>query len=141
MRALIIGEAQRQQIAALKELAAANVTPLRAVVALAKHFSNPTGAAPGYNVEFTIKIPDGFTVTYTHEQQRQCVCRHLSASVSASRKGPHPAAIAMLMEEFGFINKLGALVSWLEPLGNGDFAINVLEPLDGDIEKLKGPAP
>jgi hypothetical protein len=105
------------------------------VQALAPKFG--TCSTPGLNSDATIYIPDGFAVTYTHEQQRQCVCRHLSVSVKAARKGPHPAAMELLMEEFGFTHKLAELPSWLEPLGHDEFAVNVVEPLDGNVEQLK----
>jgi hypothetical protein len=91
--------------------------------------------------EFTIRIPSGFHATYTHEAHRpDVVCRHLSVSVTASRKGPHPVAMAAIMAAFGFVNRLGHIPAWTEQLGGGDFAVNVIEPLDGDLDKIAKPA-
>jgi hypothetical protein len=138
-RALVIGPEQEQAIAALKEKAAARVMSFETTQRLARALKE--GRVTGnLNQDMTIAIPMGFRATYTHEEQRPgLVCRHLSVSVQASRKGPHLAAMQAIMDAFGFRNRLGAIPAWTEDLGRGDFAVNVVEPLDGDLTKLEKP--
>jgi hypothetical protein len=85
-----------------------------------------------YNMDFTIKIPFGFTVTYTVEEQPQGWCRHLSVAAERFGRVPTPEAVAMLMREFGFraTTPVQAMAFWLEPIGNDRKAVNVLEFID-----------
>lgn len=106
-----------------------------------KKLSKGEPAPKGRNDEFTIGIPEGFTATYTHEEylvndKDMVVCRHLSVSVDRKGKVPHEAAVQMIMEEYGFINKIPNLAIWPEKFGDGQTAVNVLEPLDGDMSKI-----
>ena len=61
----------------------------------------------------------------------------MSVSVDKGGVGPHPIAVSMLMREFGFVNQFGADPMWTENLGGSEFAVNVLEPLDGNVESLR----
>jgi hypothetical protein len=97
-RALIIGEVEKQRIAAIVELAK-------------KHPFNPA-EAQGLTGKaltiwkmklqpFTLDIPIGYLVTYTQEAQPPGLCHHISISVDTDGKVPHPTAVAMICEEFG----------------------------------------
>lgn len=142
MRALVIGPTQKAAIAALIAKAAEHVTPLDAVKRAAQ-FRSQTGVGENaMNEALTIEIPNGYTVTYTHEEQPGGVCRHMSVSVSdAPRRGPNPHAVAMLMEEFGFKNPFGGAHMWLDEGELRAVIVNVLEPLDGNMQALRRSGP
>ena len=135
-RALLIGPAEEKLIAALIEKASRHVVSFEAMALRA------TGKVKGIaeaNSAWTIEIPAGYRATFTHEEHKPgVVCRHLSVSVDEAGMGPHPAAFSAIMRAFGFKNQLGALPSWLEDIGAaGAFAVNVVEPLDGDMSRLE----
>lgn len=135
-RALIIGDTERAAVTALIAKAAGSVTPLATVERLAE-WKDRTGAVVNpLHDEFTIALPVGFRVTYTHEQQKQCVCRHMSVSIDAPPPAaPSPAAVNELLALFGFKNRIPAIVFWLD---KGErVIINLLEPLDGDLSRLE----
>jgi hypothetical protein len=135
MQALVISARERAAIAELVAKAPLNVTPLEQMK-LAHAFRERSGTIFNpLNEDATIDIPFGFAVTYTHEQQPGGVCRHMSVSL-AGGKGPGPYAVAQLMEEFGFKNAFGKAFMYSDRLPAG-FIIHVIEPLDGDMEKLR----
>jgi len=139
-RALIIGEAERAAIAALIEKAAAAPTPFETIKKLAEARER-IGVFNPLHEEFTIEIPQGFRVTYTHEYQRaDVVCRHMSVSLrSENRAAPSLAAFQMVMEAFGFVSRFPKLPMWLEKMDDGTPIVSAVEPLDGDMAKLKKP--
>jgi hypothetical protein len=85
-----------------------------------------------HNKAFTIDIPFGFTVTYTIEEQPQGWTRHLSVAADRSGRAPHPAAVEMLMREFGFraagVRQIEIL--WMEAIGNDRQAVNLVEYIE-----------
>lgn len=144
VRALMWGPAEKKAIEAVKALATFYVVPYETVKALTDARAKGLVRNP-LNDELTITIPQGYRVTYTHEHQRPdgiCECRHISVSVENAKPGmgPHPAAIAMLLELYGFKNTLQTLIQhglvW-DTRDAGDMIIEAVEPLDGDINKLK----
>ncbi len=138
VRPLIIGTAEREAIAALIGKAATRVTPIRQVMRIAQ--ARLRSARNPLNDDMTLLIPTGFQVTYTHEEQPRCTCRHISISlVAAPDRGPHPAAVQMLLDEFGFKNRLEELPFYVTQDDGGTTIIDVLEPLDGDVDRLKAP--
>ena len=88
-------------------------------------------------VEHTMVIPMGFTVTFTYETQVAGLFKHLSMSVHLDRKLPRPTAVQTILEEFGFVNPLALCVAWPEDCGEGQLAINVMEPADGDWDRVR----
>lgn len=137
-RALMIGAKEREAIKALIEKAAARPTPLENIRRAAEHLQKTGSRFNAMNEAATIDIPLGFAVTYTHEEQPGAVCRHMSISVDGKRgTGPNPAAVSMLMEEFGFKNKLGELYANVGELRDGRLVIDLIEPLDGNMESLR----
>lgn len=140
LRPLIIGDPERQAIAALIEKAAANVTPLGVVMALAATREGGTQTNMA-NESYSLVIPRGYHVTYTHEQQERGVCRHMSVSVESASMGmaPSVAAVNMLAEVFGFINRAPRVISWLDRMEDGTPIVNLLEPLDGDMAHWRRP--
>ena len=138
MKALLIGARERAAIADLVAKAVLRPMPLENVQRAAAHKQKTGDAHAPMNQAATIEIPLGFFVTYTHEEQPGGMCRHMSVSVAGSRgSGPNPHAVALLMEEFGFKNAFGSAPMWLDTLKNGTLVINVLEPLDGNLEHLR----
>lgn len=123
-------------IAALVEKAKANPTPLVAVVALEKSRDQGQKRTMMHD-EFTMLIPLNYMVTFTHEEQRQCVCRHISVSlVDRPGRAPAPVTIDCLLGEFGFVNRFGALAMWTTQDGDTTI-VEAVEPLDGDMAQLR----
>lgn len=111
-----------------------------------KKLSKGQPAPGGVNTDFTMYIPEKICVTYTHEEIKEDVmCRHISISVSIKGRVPHPAAIIMIMEEFGFKNipkslnpnEWSNLIIWDEKFGDKtQTAINIIEALSGNIYEI-----
>lgn len=134
----MIGAKEREAIAALVEKAAARPTPLENMKRAAAHKRKSGDAFNAMNEASTIDLPIGFAVTYTHEEQPGAVCRHMSVSVNGGPGvGPNPHAVSLLMQEFGFVNQLTGAFVYQDALRDGRLVINVIEPLDGDMEHLR----
>lgn len=134
----MIGEKERSAIAELIAKAALRPTPLENMKRAAEHKRTTGDAFNAMNEAATIDIPLGYAVTYTHEEQPGAVCRHMSVSTAgAPGTGPNPLAVGMLMQEFGFKNDLSGAFSYLDTLRDGRLVINVIEPLDGNMEQLR----
>jgi hypothetical protein len=95
MRALIIGEPERQAISALKARAATSVIDAAAAM------QGDPDKVRQENRSLTILLPRGFEVTYTHERQPSGLYHHLSVSVDQRDRMPSPEAVDMIMEAFG----------------------------------------
>jgi hypothetical protein len=131
-RPLWIGPAQQTAIAELVARAGRDRVSLedmkRRVQALQRGIPLPKS----YNKAFTIDIPFGFSATYTVEEQPQGWTRHLSVAADRSGRAPHPAAVDMLMREFGFraVGVRQIEILWMEPIGNDRQAINLVEYIE-----------
>lgn len=137
-RALMIGAKEREAIADLIAKAALRVTPFDQMERAAAFRSRTGDGFNAMNEAATIDIPLGFAVTYTHEEQPGATCRHMSVSVDGKAgTGPNPHAVAAIMEAFGFKNQFGAAAMWTDTLRDGRLVINILEPLDGNMESLR----
>ena len=114
----------------LKQRAEASPIPYEMIKALAE------GAPPPEDLyaDFKVVVPGGVRVAFTNEVQVHGLMRHLSVSVEGGRTPdscPHPVLIQEIMSLLGFINPLAECKSWIEDTGT-EFAINILEPEDGD---------
>lgn len=137
-RALMIGARERSEISSLILKASTRITPLADMERAANHKTRTGDAFNAMNEASTIDLPIGYAVTYTHEEQPGAICRHMSISVDGKPgTGPSPHAVAMIMEEFGFKNPLSAAFTYLDTLRDGRLVINVIEPLDGNMESLR----
>lgn len=142
MANLIIGAPEREQIAKLKEFAAAN---LQDVVKNMKWAEKDLEAYLESRKQFTIVLPDGFIVVYTHEMQPAFrPFWHLSVGVRAVGRLPNQPAVEMILQEFG-MRPLGMSDHvWLEDVGKGEKAVNVLQcmmlPLNGFKHKPRAPS-
>ena len=79
----------------------------------------------------TIYLPISYTVTFSVESGHPAgLCRHLSMSgARRSGKAPTPEAIWMVAELLGFQGTLKACTQWMEDIGDGDKAVNIIQPL------------
>jgi hypothetical protein len=126
--ALIIGEAEREQIAELKAVAAATPRDVHGVQAAADQ------NMPAFRDEahtMTVSLPVGFAVTYTQEVQPNApppgLCHHISVSVSTPYRVPNPAAVEMILEEFGMRPIAESHGVWIEDISPGEKAVNVIQ--------------
>jgi hypothetical protein len=127
----VIGADERAKIEELIALAQAEPITLAELEDWSKGFDpeNPRSrdGKRTLPLKFTIDLPVGFTVTYTHEQQPPGLARHLSVSVEGG-KLPNIVAVDMILKEFGFRQTVATADRvWPENYGAGLTAINVLE--------------
>ena len=138
MRALILGTQEQALIDALILRASRARISYIAMTALKEAYDAGHRAPRRQNYAQTIHLPVGYQVTYTEEEHApEVCCRHLSVSVEAANKMPSPAAFAEIMRAFHFVSEFGHCPMWLEPVDNRRSAVNVVEPLDGDLSRLK----
>ena len=132
---LIIGEAQRRDLAELRKRA--NEQPVD-MLAVMEQIKTPTGHEMHLKRmgTFTIAVPAAFAVTFTIETGHPCgTCRHLSVSSRRRGRTPSPEAIWMIAKELGFIGEhnedtvFGGCSFWGEDIGDGDKAINIVQPI------------
>lgn len=139
-RALILNDELRGEISRIVKKARERCMPYEEAVRAAA-FAEKSGVTTNdYNEALTLKIPVGFHVTYTHEEQRPgLACRHISISLDNAKpgSGPHPAAVDMLLEAYGYVNRVGGLATWLTELPDGTTVVEALEPLDGNMDHLR----
>lgn len=141
-RALLLTPEVEKEVKALIERAAAEPLPFAENQRLVEARANGQTINLD-NARFTMVIPRGYHVTYTHEYQREdLVCRHISVSVENAqpKTGPNPMAVVEILRLFGFKNQLGHMPGWVSKHPNGSLIIELLEPVDGDVGKLAGGA-
>lgn len=94
------------------------------------------------NKALTIAVPIGYTVTLTYEEQPSAkyghrICRHASIGLRTKPgHGPNPEAVLVILKGLGFKTTMNLLPKWLEPLEDGTFAVNAIEPVSGDLSEL-----
>lgn len=126
MRALVVGAVQKEQIARLRALAAENVMDPEAMKTAA---AKDIAAYRQMMTELSIELPSGFLVTYSHERQPLGVVHHISISVDAPNRAPHPAAVNMILGYFGMQPFDQSLRVWIEDVSRTEKAINVVQRL------------
>jgi len=121
MRLLIINDESRALIKKVIEYAESHIYSLDDLLDIKNKQLSVAGDEP----EFSCEIPDGFRVVYTIENQPMGKVRHISISIKTDEpnKLPNPAAVEMIIAEFGFKNKLQDCHVSLEK----DIAINVID--------------
>lgn len=104
MAVLVLGPEERRKIQGL--IAWAKENPVSAERLKGK--KRPIGDDP----RFALSLPLGYRCVFSFEEQPLVgLCRHLSVSGSKPGYLPHPAAMALLMEAFGFSAALSAVVA------------------------------
>lgn len=129
---LLITPAIREGFGKLRDLAAENPIDMHAVLADLK-----TGAGQRRHSarmkRLTIAFPSGrwvWTVTFSIEHGHPVgPCRHLSVSIHRKGRVPHPEAMRLIAEDFGFVGGLEACQVWPEDSGDRETAINLVQPL------------
>lgn len=129
-----------EEIERIKKHATKNPTSLETMEALIKGEASPGGV----NKDFTIYVPinnEKICITYTHEHQPPCMCKHLSVSVIEEGELPSNKVMQLIMTLFGFKTPYHIIIQtplkWNEEFGGITHeAINVVEPLSGKINDL-----
>jgi hypothetical protein len=129
----MITEDEQVRIAELIARATEHAVPLAEVERQAKQLIKGGVEHANWNIAQTIALECGYQVTYTHEEQRQCICRHISISVWKHIK-PNNADAQQILTAFGFINDLQLLPRWFS---QNNTVVEFLEPLDGNMEQIK----
>lgn len=130
IRPLIIGEAQKADIARVVAYAQARPLSLEELKQTVAGKRKPPGDEPG----FTCVLPVGYRCVYSEEMQPgHGLSRHLSISVLGDGEAPNEAAVGMIAREFGFRGKLDRMgqdeigAIWTEPIEEGKVAVNIVQ--------------
>lgn len=93
--------------------------------------NDPEATVPiaGDDEKRVILIEYGYRVVYSVERNKGRLWRHLSVSINADQKLPSVEAVELLLKEFKFENELEENWKDLTPLGNGYFAVEVVEEM------------
>lgn len=87
--------------------------------------------------EGQMQVQTGFSVAYWHEVASSgAIVRRLVVACPA--KVPPAPAVGILMRLFGFVNPMVNCKVWMNFIDKRRYAVNVLEPVTGDWESLKG---
>ncbi len=128
MTALLIGQAEREAIAAVIQLAEANPVD---IPLLLKRLTTHDGKRE-HRAQMTrqsIALPVTWLVTYSIETGHPAgKCRHMSMSCGSADRVPNQHALWMVAEELGFRGGLVACTVWPERLRGHGTAINVVQP-------------
>jgi hypothetical protein len=132
VRGLIIGEAQQRQIAALRAFAAEN--PMDAAKLPLYVKGKDATEIRDWMKQFSIELPVGFVVTYSHEIQPYApppgLCHHLSVTVAVRDKMPNPIHVQAILQLFGMAALENADALWIEEVDPHTKAVNVLQLMD-----------
>lgn len=96
-----------------------------------KRIADPAGTdmdAVGNDPAHVCIIPMGFRCVFSIEWQKVGMCRHLSISVDVPGRVPHPAAVDMIAELFGFTGSRDDRMVWIDDLPHCK-AVNLLQPV------------
>lgn len=86
--------------------------------------------------DYVCKVPDGFRIVFSFEDQPTGWCRHLSVSIPDKYKLPGPPAVEMIMKEFGFKGTINDQSNaWIET-DIIPHAVNIIQILDDNETEL-----
>lgn len=126
-------DSARDVLAKAVQHAEKNIVPLEVLKAQAEG-----GEGPDYPLWTISGHPSDINVVLTHEVQMGGVlCRHMSLSVNQKGRVPAVQIVLYLLEPAGFIGGLENCVVWEEPCGNGQKAINLLQPISGNMDEIR----
>lgn len=119
MNPLIIGAAQREQLRALREQAAADPIDMRG---LKERIATPDGKQAHMtrmNAR-TVDLPVAYCLTFSIEIGHPGgTARHMSMSSDRRGKTPTPEAVWMVCQELGFVGGFEHCWVWMEDLQRG----------------------
>jgi len=82
--------------------------------------------------DYVCKIPDGFRIVFSFEDQPIGWCRHLSVSIPDRTKLPSQPAVEMIMKEFGFTGTINDQTNvWIET-DVTPHAVNIIQLIDDE---------
>ncbi len=125
MRALIIGQEEKQKLQALVAHAEKNIFSIDDLLDTFNKELSPAGELAG----FVCDIPNGYKVVFSINRTPAGNLRHLSVSVDTPGRMPSPESVEMIMKEIGFENGMMNCKLWLEDIGENHKAINIVEPI------------
>lgn len=129
-RPLLINEAVRADIERVVNYAEAHRYSIHDVFKMmaGRDSMPPPGDDPGH----VCNIPVDFRCVFSIEQQPMGWCRHLSISVSGEGNNPHPAAVFVIAQAFGFgMDPWKSSHVQAEKIPVDRLAINVIQRLEG----------
>lgn len=131
MSLLVLGPAERAEIAKVKAYAEAHVLDMPTLAAASEGFdpedpSTRTDDTVIRDFGFKCVLPHEISVVFTMEEQPEGLMRHLSVALMVGGNLPNPHVVRMLMSAFGFQGVV-ADYAYLETFQPGHTAINVLE--------------
>lgn len=126
-RMLIIREKERLAIAELRAFANANIFEARELLETA---TKNIRAYRDFMKILSINIPNGYRVTYSHEQQPVGLCSHISVSVDAVRMLPSVPAMDLILQEFSMRPITESISVWIEDVDATHKAVNVIQLLE-----------
>lgn len=126
---MIIGPKEKARLANLRKYATDNPIDIPPVM---EQIKTPEGllAHEKRMDRYSCWIPLGFRVVFSIETGHPVgTSRHLSVSSPAKGRIPNIFAMGMLAEELGFVGGLELCGIWDEDIGEGQKAINLIQPL------------
>lgn len=127
---LIVGTLEREALALLRGVAAANPVDMRGLperLKLPEHKQRHMAQMTAQSVA----IPRDFLVTFSVETGHPCgAARHLSMSVGKVGRLPNEPAVWLIAELLGFVGGLSECLCWVEDLQGHGKAVNVVQPID-----------
>lgn len=146
MRPFIITDQVRKRVREVLAHASANpfdADAMRHLIELHEALGD-SAPAVGDDPRFVVKIPVGFRCVFTIEEQPEPLawCRHVSMSIEAPRRLPHPVVAGEIAALFGFRSKQpevhyierDRILHFIEPLVE---PVDFLKPLREMIEEVK----
>jgi hypothetical protein len=127
LRTLLIGDDETRKIAAVIALAKLHPFDLATLAAASIAKGDDLRRWKVRLDPFTIPLPEGFLVTYTHERHEIGLCAHINISVDALGMIPHPLAVAAICKQFGLFDpKLRLVESRPEEYPNGRISLHIV---------------
>lgn len=136
---LLIGDREREALAALRERAAADPVD---ILALAEQLKSDAGKRRHMQrmARLSVEIPTRYTVCYSVEHGHGAgPCRHMSMSSDVPDRVPRPESVWIVAELLGFVDGLGLCKVWKERFTHRGLAINVVQPLNMGAVPAEGP--
>jgi len=128
VRILTIGDEEKQSIQKVIDFAKLHPVSLKQLT--------EKSIVVGNIAEYVCKIPDGFRIVFSFENQPVGWCRHISISVPDKTKLPSQPAVEMIVSEFGFPERITDQDNvWIET-EVVPHAINVIKKLDESETEL-----
>lgn len=132
MNALLIGEEEKNALAALRVLANRHPVDMLVLTEAMKHRAGKAAHKLQMTAQ-SIPLPMNYLVTFSIETRHPGgTARHMSMSVGAQGRVPNEHAVWMVAECLGFAGTLDACTAWVEDLEGHGAAVNLVQFLVHD---------